>query len=255
MKKSNVLSKVTSLLVGTVIAMGMVTGCGKTTEPQVASAETVTITFMDQDKTLGSVSANAGEVLEKSSYEQFEVSDTAEFNGWFETPSFLESSKKDLTTDTFTKDTTLYGDFRAAEVAQDTRQWYIAGTSEKGSLSLNNWAADLSDEDKAKFELVPTGNAVNEFSLTIDLYEGDQFQIIPDWSWDGQKGYGKFTEIDDTQMENDGGLAGTDDKANVRVKMDGNYTITLTTNPDNPAQDTLTIVRNSDPVEAENASN
>ena len=49
-------------------------------------------------------------------------------------------------------------------------------------------------------------------------------------------------------MENAGGLAGTDDKANVKVLTDGNYTITLTTNPDNQAQDTLSIVRNSDPL-------
>ena len=51
-------------------------------------------------------------------------------------------------------------------------------------------------------------------------------------------------------MENAGGLADSVDKANVQVIEDGNYTITLTTNPDNQAQDTLTIVRNSDPVEA-----
>ncbi|WP_248406119.1 hypothetical protein [Butyrivibrio fibrisolvens] len=95
----------------------------------------------------------------------------------------MNPARRILKTDSFTKDTTLYGDFRAAEVSEDTRHWYIAGTSKTGSLALNNWAADLSDEDKAQFELVPTGNAVNEFSLTIDLYEGDQFQIIPDWSW------------------------------------------------------------------------
>ena len=56
-------------------------------------------------------------------------------------------------------------------------------------------------------------------------------------------------------MEDGGGLAGTSDKANVNVLVDGNYTITLTTNPDNQAQDTLSIVRNSDPLEAPEASN
>ena len=49
-------------------------------------------------------------------------------------------------------------------------------------------------------------------------------------------------------MENAGGLSGEDNTSNVQVKVDGNYTITLTTNPDNQAQDTLTIVRNSDPI-------
>ena len=255
MKNNNVLSKVAALLTGVVLTAGLLTGCGDTSSQAgsaASTAETITVTFMNQDETIGTATANVGEVLDKSSYEAFETAESGEFNGWYETPSYLESSKKDLTTDSFTKDTTLYGDFRAAEVSEDTRHWYIAGTSKTGSLALNNWAADLSDEEKAQFELVPTGNAVNEFSLTIDLYEGDQFQIIPDWSWDGQKGYGKFTQIDDAQMENAGGLADSVDKANVQVKEDGNYTITLTTNPDNQAQDTLTIVRNSDPVEASN---
>ena len=262
MKRNNLITKLAALMASTVLALGMLTGCsassgqgGDNTQPaekasEQTSAAQITVTFMNQDETLGSVSVNAGEVLDKSSYESFETVEGAEFAGWYETPSYLESSKKDLTTDTFTKDTTLFGDFKFAEIAEDTRHWYVAGTSKKGILELNNWAADLSDEDKAKFELVPTGNAVNEFSLTIDLYEGDQFQVIHDWSWDGQKGYGKFTDIDETQMENAGGLGGTDDTANVQVKMDGNYTITLTTNPSNQAQDTLSIVRNSDPVEA-----
>ncbi len=245
--KNNVIAKnLTVVLAGSLLATVILAGCGKSTAKEPV-AEDITITFMNQDETLGTVSAKAGEVLDAASYESYEATDNGEFNGWFETPTYLESSKKDLTTDTFTKDTTLYGDFRADEVAEDTRLWYVAGTSAKGSLALNNWAADLSDDEKAQFQLTPTGNT-NEFSLTIDLYEGDQFQVIHDWSWDGQKGFGKFTDIDPEQMENAGGLGGTDDTANVQVKQDGNYTITLTTNPDNEAQDTLSVVRNSDPV-------
>lgn len=128
---------------------------------------------------------------------------------------------------------------------EDTRKWYIAGTSETGSLALNSWATALSDDEKAEFELTPTGNR-NEYTLTIDLYTGDQFQIIPDWSWSGQKGYGKFTEISDSEMKNAGGLSDSDDKANVEVLTDGSYTITLRTNPDDPSKDTLAIVRVGD---------
>ena len=256
-------SKLTNLMIwtmATIMAFGNMTGCGAK-KSEEAAVETVaedageasgeiTITFMNQDETLGTVTATPGEPVDKASYEQYERTDNGEFNGWFEAPSFIEASKTDPSVDTFDKDTTLYGDFRAESVAEDTRKWYIAGSSTKGSLQVNNWAASLSDDEKAEFELVPTGNT-NEFSLTIDLFEGDQFQIIHDWNWDGQKGYGKFTDIDETQMENAGGLGGTDDTSNVQVKVDGNYTITLATNPDNQAQDTLSIVRNSDPVEAE----
>ena len=255
--KTQKMRKIAALFSCAILSASMLLGgCGDGGETKNAPGETtaqetqvseITVTFMNQDATLGTVTAKSGEALDPSSYSSFEQSDDADFNGWFETPTFLASSQKDPSTDTFEKDTTLYGDFRSHEVAEDTRRWYIAGSG-KGSLKLNNWASALSDEEKAEFELVPTGNAVNEFALTIDLYAGDQFQIIHDWSWDGQKGFGKFTEIDETQMENGGGLAGTADKANVNVIMDGNYTITLTTNPDNQAQDTMSIVRNSDPL-------
>ena len=240
------------LLTGTMATLLVIcgiTGCGEKT-PQETPKEELTITFMNQDQTLGTAKVGVDELLDKSAYEAFEQAEDAEFNGWFETPSYLESSRKDLSVDTFEKDTTLYGDFRSNTVAEDTRHWYVAGTSTKGMLKLNNWAGSLSDEEKATFELTPTGNATNEFSLTIDLFEGDQFQVIHDWNWDGQKGFGKFTDIDESQMENAGGLGGTADTANVQVKVDGNYTITLTTNPDNQAQDTLSIVRNSDPLTA-----
>lgn len=240
------------LLIGTILTLGLLTACGSSAAPEgeaeASSAETITVTFLNQDETLGTATAAAGEILDPISYEAFTTVDGATLNGWYETPSFLESSKKDLSVDSFTKDTTLYGDFEYDEVAEDTRHWYIAGTSATGSLGLNNWATDLSDEEKAQFELVPTGNKTNEFALTIDLYTGDQFQIIPDWSWDGQKGYGKFTGLDESEMKNAGGLDGSDEKSNLEVLTDGNYTITLTTNPDNEVQDTLTIVRNSDPL-------
>mgnify|MGYP002682571117 FL=1 len=49
-------------------------------------------------------------------------------------------------------------------------------------------------------------------------------------------------------MESGGSLGGSANTANVNVLVDGNYTITLTTNPDNPALDTVTVVRNSDPL-------
>ncbi|WP_051233636.1 hypothetical protein [Butyrivibrio sp. NC3005] len=236
-------TKAAVVCLGIMIAASTLAGCSsKKTED--AAKEEVTITFMRSDKTLGQAKAAKGEVLDKGLYESYEKSDDAEFNGWFETPTFVAPSKKDLTKDTFDSDTTLYGDFRAQEAKEDTRHWYIAGTSEKGILKSNNWAGKLSDEEKKQFELVPTGKNKNEFSLTIDFEEGDQFQVIPDWSWEGQKGFGKFTQIDENDAENAGGLDASKDKSNVQIKTAGNYTITLTTNPDNPAQDTLTLVRN-----------
>ena len=164
MRKKNSMPKLLAGALVTIMILGGLNGCGKeNVEKQVKNE--ITVTFMNQDESLGTVKAVAGETLDKTSYEGYEKLDNAEFNGWFETPSFVEASKKDLLSDTFDKDTTLYGDFRSNSVAEDTRHWYIAGTSTKGVLQLNNWAGDLSDEEKLAFELTPTGSNINEYAI------------------------------------------------------------------------------------------
>lgn len=219
-----------------------VCACGASPEK-----EAITVTFMNGDTQLGQISGSAGETL--SDYAQYETIDGFEFLGWYETPTLLETSKKDLASATFSKDTTLFGSFKSLQVAEDTRVWYIVGTGGNPNLAASNWAADVDASVKEACQLKATGNTVNEFAITLNLYEGDQFQIIHDWAWDGQKGYGCFTSIDDSQMANGGGLSGEDSKSNINVLMDGNYTVTLTTDPDNALQDTLTIVRNGDATE------
>ncbi len=227
------------ILVGMMTVMS-VCACGSSKEEK----KEITVTFMNGDTELGKVTGTAGETL--SGYDKYETVDGCEFLGWFETPTFLESSKKDLASATFDKDTTLYGSFKSTNVAEDTRLWYIVGTGASPELSASNWAGTVEDSVKEACQLKATGNATNEFAITLNLYEGDQFQVIHDWSWDGQKGYGCFTSLDDTQFANGGGLSGSDSTSNVNVLMDGNYTVTLTTDPDNSLQDTLTIVRNGD---------
>ena len=250
-----------SLITVLTLAMAgmMLAGCGKSAEEnaaagaeqaaeETADAAAITVTFMEGDTQLGTVETAAGVALDPSAYSEFETREDYEFLGWFETPTFLETSRKDPSVDTFTEDATLFGNFKKAVVTEDTRLWYLAGTSQVGPMKDNNWAGDISDELKESFRLKATGNAVNEFQITIDLFEGDQFQVIHDWSWDGQKGFGWFTEIDETQMENGGSLGGSTKTANVNVLVSGNYTITLTTDPDNAALDTLVVVRNGDPL-------
>lgn len=253
MKKQ--IKNVMGITAASVILLAALTGCGKaeitSTDGEGISKSTdateITVTFMNGEEQLGTSKTKAGELLAEDDYKQYESVADTEFQGWFETPSFLESSRKDLKTTTFGEDTVLYGSFKSTAVEADTRAWYIAGDSSKGILQDSNWANDSVEESKREqFRLKETGNIQNEFELTIDLYAGDQFQIIHDWAWDGQKGFGCFTTIDETQMENGGGLGGTASTSNVNVIMDGNYTIRLTTDPDNEAMDTLEIVRNGD---------
>ena len=230
-------------LITACVALSALCACG---EP---AKQEITVTFMNGEETLGTVTGAAGEVV--TGYEAYEAVPDTEFLGWFETPTFLETSKKDLATATFEADTTLYGSFKSTAVAEDTRAWYVVGDGTSEVIKNSAWAgADVDDAAKAACQLMPTGNAVNEFAVTLDLFVGDQFQVIHDWAWDGQKGFGCFTEIDTTQMENGGGLGGSDSTSNINVIMDGNYTITLTTDPDNSLQDTLIIVRNGDVASA-----
>lgn len=243
--------KTAGLILAGALTAAALCGCGSNkpaggNDGKSSEKSIVKIAFMKNESVLGTAEVKESTILSKSDYEKYEASEGTEFMGWYETPAFLDASKKDLSKDTFTKDTVLYGNFKLKSASEDTRIWYIVGTSDKGSLKDSNWAgADVEDSVKKEFELKSTENN-NEFTITIDLYAGDQFQIIHDWNWDGQKGYGCFTGLDSSMFESGGGLGGTDNTSNVNVIMDGNYTINLTTNPDDEAHDTLTITRNGD---------
>lgn len=236
--------KLLGIILVCALAIMSVCACGDSSKPSNEEKKEITVTFKNGDTELGKIKATAGEKL--SDYAKYEKVDGHEFLGWFETPTFLETSKKDLSTVTFDKDTTLYGSFKSTNVAEDTRLWYVVGTGTCPELAASNWAGTVEDSVKESCQLKATGNKTNEFAITLNLYEGDQFQVIHDWAWDGQKGYGCFTSIDDAQFANGGGLSGSDATSNINVLMDGNYTITLTTDPDNALQDTLTVVRNGD---------
>lgn len=238
------------LLTCLAMVMGMA-ACGKPAEDDEVEVAKVKVTFMRGDVTLGTVEAESGKTLDSAFYTSYETADDATFLGWFGTPTYLEASKQDLASATFEEDTTLYGCFQSTQVAEDTRLWYIVGASSKGALAESSWAGSVDDTVKAKFQLVATGNATNEFSITIDLYAGDQFQIIHDWQWNEQHGFGYLEDYDTEQFANGGGLSGSDNGSNVNVMADGNYTITLTTNPDDAAMDKVVIVRNGDAKAAE----
>lgn len=230
------------------VACGSAGGVGDISDEtavEAAKQEQVTVIFKNDSDTLGTISINAGDMV--TGYEEYENLDGYEFLGWFETPTFLATSQKDLSTVTFSESTTLYGSFKNLNVKEDTRKWTIVGAGTSPALAASNWNNNCAS---SSVKLVATGNEVNEFALTVDLFEGDQFQVIHDFKWDDQRGYGWFSELDAACFENGGGLGGSDKTSNVNVIKDGNYTITLVTDPDNSAMDKLTIVRNGDPVDS-----
>ena len=96
MKKT--IKKMLGIILACTTVMMSVCACGNSTDDK----EKITVTFMNGDEKLGEVTATAGEKL--SDYEKYEKVDGFEFLGWFETPTFLETSKKDLKTVTFETD-------------------------------------------------------------------------------------------------------------------------------------------------------
>ncbi len=220
-------------------------------EPTSAPKEEITVSFYNGETLLGEIKAYKGETLKD--YEKFEQLEGYTLQDWFSTPTFIEVSKKDLKTATFNSDTKLFGSFKSNAVADDTRSWYIVGEGTSKVLKTSAWAgASVDAAGKELCQLKPTGNK-NEFSITLDLYKDDKFQLIYDWQWDGQKGYGLFTKPDAEMFESGGGLSGDKDKSNVSVLMDGNYTITITTDPGDAKQDIITITRNGDAAPADPA--
>lgn len=230
--------RITNVLLATLALTMFFCGC---------NTEKIKITFVNGTKKIGESIISAGSKVKN--YSDFENLEGYEFLGWYETPTLLEASKKDLKTAKFSENKILYGNFKSLNVAEDTRKWFVVGAGSSTILASSKWAGKVEDSIKDKCELKPTGKEKNEFSITLDLFKGDQFQVISDWQWDGQKGYGCFTSINEDEMENGGSLSGSDTKSNVNVKQDGNYTIILTTDPDNSLQDTLTIKRNRDPID------
>lgn len=225
--------------------------CGNEKVEEEEPVSKITVTFNDGDAVLGQITGDFGETIDAS---QYEAKEGFEFLGWFETPSFLETSKKDPATAAFTADTTLYGSWKSLNVTVDDRVFYVVGDGKSPVLKNSGWAGAVDDSAKEACKLQPTEN-VNESTLTLDMFAGDMFQVIYNWQWDGQYGFGKVTEFDASCFESGGGLSGETNKANISVIQDGNYTITLRTDVDNPKLDSFAIVRNGDPVGGEAANN
>ena len=147
------------------------------------------------------------------------------FVGWFATPTM--SVEFDFTKP-ITENTKIFAGFSAYE--EDTRSWSIVGAGTGDILMSSNWGKTIADAHKLK----KTGD--NEYSITVDLYEGDEFQFAIDTEWHHKRGYGYLETVKDASGDvvftGAGGIGETAAKGqNIKVAKDGNYTITLHTHP------------------------
>ena len=190
------------------------------------------------------------------------------FIDWYATPDMLHEFNFDVG---ITKDTTVYGYFALDQFEEDVRSFYVLGqSSDEGSVLFNtNWK--IGDEAKQKLTKADK-EGVNEYSITLDLYVGDMFQLAINNNFENQRGFGYFdSEAAEGYFEiNANFLDPNPRKANIVVSKAGNYTLTLTTHPwsdeyetahesyteekkenyNYNVQDTLTFVHNGDPIVA-----
>ena len=241
-----------SLLLVAAMAISLFAGCAK--EEKKFSVE-----YMDGDTVL-----KTEEVVEGGTVAGWIPEKEGQtFVGWFATPTMsveFDFSKP------ITENTKVFAGFSA--YAEDTRTWAIVGSGKGDLLLSSNWGKVITDAHI----LEKTGD--NEYSITIDLYAGDEFQFAINTSWHHKRGFGYLETATDASgsevFSGSGGIGETAAKGqNIKVAMDGNYTITLHTHPgddyydENNANyseankevfnlsdfDKITWVRNGDPAE------
>lgn len=203
-----------SLLLVAAMAISLFAGCAK--EETKFSVE-----YMDGDTVL-----KTEEVVEGGTATEWTPEKEGyTFVGWFATPTM--SVEFDFTK-TITEDTKVFAGF--STYAEDTRTWAIVGSGKGDLLLSSNWGKVISDAHI----LEKTGD--NEYSITLDLYAGDEFQLAINTSWHHKRGYGYLETVTDAAgnevFSGSGGIGETAAKGqNIKVVQDGNYTITLHTHP------------------------
>lgn len=230
-----------SVLAGTLV-LG---GCGKeetvNTEVEETVADTFTVAFLDSDGTteLSTEEVKMGECATEYTPEK----ENMEFLGWYATPSMaheFDFSKP------ITEDTQIFAGF--VENVEDTRTFAIVGNGTSPLLAVSSWGSVIQEE-----HYLTKAADKNEYTITCDLAEGDEFQFAIDSSWSDQKGGGylKNTAQDGTEYFSvAGGLSDDTKKANIKCLVTGNYTLTLTTNPNNESFDSISFSYNGEAVDS-----
>ena len=163
-----------------------------------------------------------------------EAKEGMEFSDWYVDAGL--NRVFDFEGEAITADRNLYAGYVAVGT-DDTRTWAIVGGGQGDILSSSAWGTVITD-----VHMLEKTEGENEFTITLDLYEDDQFQFATDTSWMNQRGFGYIPLADRTMtvdgeevtpFSGGGGIGETADKqSNIIVEYPGNYTFTLTTYPD-----------------------
>lgn len=206
--------------------------------PTEETAEAICkVTFIDVDGTteLSVEEVKSGECATAYTPEK----ENMEFVGWFATPSMAHVFDF---TQPITADTKVFAGF--VENVEDTRAFAIVGNGVSPLLSASSWGSVINEE-----HYMTKAADKNEYTITCDLAEGDEFQFAIDSSWSDQRGGGYLAETKKNGTEYfsvSGGLSDDTKKSNIKCVVTGNYTLILTTNPSNDAFDKIDFVYNGD---------
>lgn len=149
-----------------------------------------------------------------------------EFMGWYGTPT--KSQPFDFTAE-ITQDTAIFGGF--SKYVEDTREYYIVGSGTSELLFTSNWGKNIIADHK-----LTKAADKNEYTITCDLKQGDEFQFALNADWANKRGYGYMAslKLDDGTVAFSGQGSVFDDSAkgsNIKCEHSGNYTLTLKTYP------------------------
>lgn len=207
------------------------------------SAKEYTVTFYDGASVLDTQKVKEG----KKATSWTPTKSGFNFEGWYATPNFSHKFDFDAV---ISEDKSVFAQWSSAEQSTDTREFYIVGDGKGEILAASNWGNGVFDDTMKMTKAVDK----NEYTYTLDLQVGDEFQFAINSSWEDQRGFGylKETAFEDSTIafSASGGIGETPVyKKNIKCEVAGNYTFTLTTHPDDDADvntiDTITWVCNS----------
>lgn len=196
------------------------------------AAASYTVTFYDSD---GETVLTTQEVAEGDFAEEYTPEKEGySFTGWYATPTL--SHDFDFESE-ITADTSVFAGFASYE--EDTRSFAIVGSGSSPLMLSSSWGNVINEEHILTKEEVEDANV---YTITLDLYEGDEFQFAINSSWEDQRGFGYMETgyLDEVEyFSSSSGLGDSDSKkSNIKCVISGNYTFTLTTYPAEDLYDT-----------------
>lgn len=222
MKKA---TKFVGLIVAAVVgisAVSMLAACNDKPE-----TKEYTVTYFDGSTELKKETVKEGERAVKWT----PTKENYTFVDWYATPNFAHTFPFD---EPITENKSAFAQWASAQQSEDTRTFYIVGSGTSPILMASNWGKGTSDKHK-----MTKTEGKNEYTYTVDLYEGDkfQFEITGTGDWQNQRGSGYLTETklsDGTEVFSGAQTIGDNSayRLDVKCEYSGNYTFTLTTHPD-----------------------